>query len=160
MRNISRNITYKEATKSQAATRHGIPNDPNDEQLEAMKMLARKIFEPLREHHGEPIGISSFFRAPVLNTVIGGSTTSQHCKGEAMDIDADICNNGITNKEIFSWIKNNVEFDQLISEFPSTITGEPKWVHVSYKAKGKNRGQVLVSMKKKGGGTTYVPYDE
>jgi len=135
MNNISPHITYHEAVKSQTAIRLGIENVPNAEQLECMKLVALKIFEPLREHFGVPIGISSFFRSKRLNAKIGGAKNSQHCTGQAIDIDGDIYG-GVSNTEIFNWIRDNLAFDQLIREH-----GQSGWVHVSYVAKG-NRGQV------------------
>lgn len=134
--NISKHITYAEATKSQTAIRKGIDNTPDEATLDRMRLVAEKVFEPLREYFRMPIGISSFYRSPKLNKAIGGAKNSQHVTGEAMDIDADIFG-GVTNTRIFEWIKNNLEFDQLIREY-----GENGWVHVSYKASG-NRNQVL-----------------
>lgn len=163
MSNISANITYAEATKSQEAIRKGIPNEPTQANLLAMKSLAETIFEPLRKWYGKPIGISSFFRSVKVNKAIGGSTTSQHCaeKGaSAMDIDADIFNNGIKNSEIFKYIKDNHSFDQLIWEFGNDK--EPDWVHVSsYIDKTKNRKQVLKAVRKTVLGkstTVYISY--
>lgn len=146
MEKISNNITYAEATKSQEAIRRGIDNTPNETQLRKMKIVANKCFQPLREKHGKPIGISSFFRSVDLNKAIGGSATSQHCKGEAIDIDADIFDNGITNKEIFEWLQDNVDFDQLIGEYP-TNNNDFKWVHISYVSPEKNRKQILIAKK-------------
>jgi zinc D-Ala-D-Ala carboxypeptidase len=140
MSSISEHITLAEATKSEAAIRLGIDNKPNTVQLAAMKLVAEKCFEPLREWHGKPIGITSFFRNAATNKAIGGSSTSQHMKGEAIDIDADIYNNGITNADIFNWIKENLDYDQLIWEYGTDKN--PAWVHVSYSAKG-NRKQIL-----------------
>lgn len=108
-----------------------------------MRLVAEKCFQPLREHFDRPIGISSFYRSPELNKAIGGSKTSDHCKGRAIDIDADIYG-GITNKEIFDWLRENVEFDQLISEYGTE--DNPAWVHVSYR-EGENRGMVLRATK-------------
>lgn len=133
--NISPHITYNEAVKSQTAIRFGIDNTPNAPQLECMKLVALKIFEPLREHFGVPIGISSFFRSKKLNARIGGAKNSQHCTGEAIDIDGDIYGQ-VSNTEIFNWIRDNLAFDQLIREY-----GTSGWVHVSYRSQG-NRGQV------------------
>lgn len=145
---ISKHISFNEATKSQTATRHGINNEPTEWQLKNMILVATKCFEPLREWNNEPIGISSFLRSKKLNELIGGSTNSQHLQGlysgkeeGAIDIDADIFNNGITNAEIFEWLKANVEHDQLILEYPNQY-GEPKWVHISYR-KGANRNMCL-----------------
>lgn len=148
---ISNNITLQEATKSETAIRKGIDNMPDGEQLNNMILVAQKCFEPIRMKHGKPIGISSFFRSPALNKAIGGSTTSDHCKGCAIDIDADIYNNGITNKEIFEWLRTNVDFDQLIWEFGTDEN--PDWVHVSYRKTG-NRKQILKAIK----GGKYIPF--
>jgi hypothetical protein len=154
MTNISKHITLAEAIKSETAVKLKIDNKPTVEHLEAMKVLAEAVFEPLRKHFGKPIGISSFYRSPEINKRIGGSSTSQHMLGEAMDIDANIYNNGITNAQIFNFIKNNLDFDQLIWEFGTDK--EPQWVHVSYTKKRKNRKQILRAMKINGE-TKYLP---
>ena len=146
MENISTNITYGEATKSQEAARKGIDNTPDSEQLRSMIIVAHKCFEPLRRFHNKPIGVSSFFRSIKLNNSIGGSDTSDHCKGKAIDIDADIFNNGMTNLEMFNWLRDNTDYDQLIKEYPDE-SGNPKWVHISYRSPSKNRKQVLVAEK-------------
>jgi len=135
---ISKNISYKEGTHSNTAIRRRMKNEPNEEQLKAMKTLAKKVFEPLRENFGEPIRVNSFFRSIALNKAIGGSRTSQHCSGEAMDIDGM---NGVSNKKLFDYIKKNLDFDQLIWEFGNDKN--PDWVHVSYKSVKENRKQVL-----------------
>jgi len=157
MNNISKNISYIEATKSLTAIRFGIENTPNKEQLSNMKKLAEKIFQPIREHFNKPIGISSFFRSPAINETIGGSVKSQHCLGQAIDIDADIINNGITNKEIFDYIKSNLNFDQLIWEFGDNTN--PNWVHVSYVLDSENRNQILIAYKNSQGNTIYKNYE-
>ena len=150
---ISKNITFAEATKSQSATRLGIKNEPNKEQIEAMRYVAENIFERVRTHFGnKPIAISSFFRNFATNKAVGGSQTSQHCKGEAMDIDADTFG-GITNKEIFNYIKANLDFDQLIWEFGTN--NNPDWVHVSL-TKGLNKRQVLKAVKNEFGKVVYI----
>ena len=143
--NISKHISYNEAIKSQAAIRLGIKNEPNSIELANMKRLAEKVFEPIRLHFGVPIGISSFYRSAIVNHKIGGSTSSQHCKGQAIDLDADIYG-GVTNKEIFYFVKDNLEFDQLIWEFGSN--DEPAWVHISFS--DNNRGQILRAISEKG----------
>jgi uncharacterized protein YcbK (DUF882 family) len=109
---ISRHISDKEAVRSNTATRRGIKNVPNDKQLYNMKMIARQIFEPLRSYVGGPIKINSFFRCEELNTAIGGSSKSQHCKGQAIDIDDTFGRS--SNAEMYEFIKNNLNFDQLI----------------------------------------------
>jgi len=147
MDRISKHISFAEATKSQTATRKGIRNLPNSQQLKNMKLVADKCFEPLREHHGKPIFVSSFMRSIKLNSEIGGSKRSQHMQGAfsgieegAIDIDGDVFNNGIENHEIFEFLRDNVEFDQLIWEHGDN--DNPDWVHVSYR-KGANRGMIL-----------------
>ena len=140
MKRISKHISYKEAVGSNYAKQKGIKNKPNEEQVENMKLLAEKVFEPLREWVGCPIRVNSMFRSKELNSAIKGSSTSSHMKGQAMDITSM---GGKSNLEMFHWIKDNLEIDQLIWEFGS----EPKWLHVSYN-KDNNRKQVLVTKKR------------
>lgn len=146
---LSENFTLAELTKSSTATRLGIDNTPTPEQLENLAELCHKVLQPLRDAIG-PIRISSGLRVPALNKAIGGSKTSQHCaiNGAAADIDIE------DNKKVFDYIKNNLQFDQLIWEFGNSK--QPDWVHVSYHY-GHNRGQVLKAVKKEGK-TKYVPY--
>lgn len=138
---ISNHITLAEATKSQTAIRKGIDNTPPKEVIQNMIAVAEKCFEPLREWHGKPIGISSFYRSPALNRAVKGSPRSQHCKGQAIDIDADIFDNGLTNRQIYNWLVNNVDYDQIIWEYGTD--DNPAWVHISYVSKEKNRRQQL-----------------
>ena len=140
MKRISKHISYKEAVGSNYAKQKGIKNKPNEEQVENMKLLAKEVFEPLREWVGCPIKVNSMFRSLELNTALKGSKTSSHMKGEAMDITSM---GGKSNLEMFHWIKDNLEFDQLIWEFGK----EPKWLHVSFN-KDNNRKQVLVTKKR------------
>lgn len=142
---ISKHISEKEATKSVTALRLGIDNTPDGDTLNNMKLLAEKIFEPLREFVGGPIKINSFYRSTALNEAIGGSARSQHCQGRAIDID-DIYGHK-TNKEMFEWIKENLDFDQMIWEFGSD---NPDWVHVSYVSEDKNRNRVLKAVRDNG----------
>ena len=151
---LSEHLTLAEVTKSQTATRLGIDNDPDAHQLAALKSIAEHIFEPVRNHFGVPIGISSGLRSKALNKAIGGSSRSQHCHGQALDIDADIYG-GITNADIFHYIKNNLDFDQMIWEFGTDQ--EPAWVHVSFVDDGTNRGQTLRAIKENGK-TKYIRY--
>jgi|TARA_Y100000766_G_scaffold253136_1_gene237863 hypothetical protein len=148
---ISDHITYAEAIHSQTAKRKGIDNTPNPNQIEAMKLLAEKVFEPLREWVGGPIKVNSFFRSPDLNTAIGGSKTSQHCKGQAIDID-DVYGYK-TNSEMYHWIKENLSFDQMIWEFGTDT--QPNWVHVSYVSEENNRNRCLKAYKDDMGRTKY-----
>lgn len=140
MSNISKYITYSEATKSQTATRLGIKNEPSQEALVSMRYVASQIFDAIRDHFGIPIGVSSFYRSPELNKAVGGSATSQHTTGEAIDIDADIFG-GITNSEIFKYVKEHLTFDQLIWEYGDKLN--PAWVHVSLRRNGINRQQII-----------------
>lgn len=144
---LSKNLTLAEVTKSATAKRKGISNEPTIEHLENLKAIAENIFQPLRDHFGCPIAVTSAYRSLDLNRVIGGSLASQHCKGEALDIDADVFG-GLSNKEIFQYIKEHLVFDQLIWEFGSEEN--PDWVHVSYKRSGKNRGEILRAIRKSG----------
>lgn len=150
---LSKNLALSEVTRSETAKRRGISNMPTPEHIENFKKLAENVFQPIRDHFGVPIRISSGYRSKELNTAIGGSLSSQHCQGEAIDIDMD--GTTVTNAEIFNYIKDNLNFDQLIAEFPEN--GNPAWVHVSYESTGKQRKQILVA-KKVGGGTKYIPY--
>ena len=140
---ISKNVSYKEAIKSNTATRLGIDNLPDQKQIDNMKLVADKIFQPLREFVGGPIKINSFFRSPDLNRAIGGSSKSQHCLGLAMDLDDTFGHK--TNAEMFNWIRENLDYDQMIWEFGSD--DNPAWVHVSYVSPEKNRNRCLKAYK-------------
>ncbi len=142
---ISKNITYAEAVKSKTAVRYDINNTPDEESLVNMKTIATKVFQHVREYYNTPIAVTSFFRSKELNRKLGGSSTSQHCTGEAIDLDADVFG-GVTNREIFDYIKDNLEFDQLIWEFGDN--NNPNWVHVSY-SQFLNRGTVLKAYKER-----------
>ena len=143
---ISKHISYKEGVHSNTAIRRGIDNTPTDDQLYFMEIVAEEVFEPLREWVGGPIKINSFYRCPELNTAIGGSATSQHCKGQAMDIDDTF--GKATNAEMYNWIKDNLDFDQMIWEFGDN--DNPAWVHVSYVSPEKNRNRCLKAYKENG----------
>jgi hypothetical protein len=150
---LSAHLSLAEVTRSESAKRNGISNEPTPEHLENFKLLANNVFEPIRNHFNIPIHISSGYRSAALNKKIGGAATSQHCSGEAIDIDMD--NTSITNKQVFDFIKEHLNFDQLIWEFGTNTN--PDWVHVSYESTGKQRKQVLRATKQ-GGKTVYVPY--
>jgi len=149
---LSKNLSLGEFTNSQTAKRRGIDNTPKDKHLEAAKLLAKNIFQPIREHFGKPIFISSGYRSAALNEAIGGSKTSQHSKGEAIDIDMDY-RKGPQNEEVFHYIRENLPFDQLIWEFGTDK--RPDWVHVSYNSDGEQRGQILVAKRNSKGKTYY-----
>jgi len=145
--NLSKNLTLAEATKSATAIRRGIDNTPHGEHLDNLFVIANNIFQPIREHFGVPISVTSGYRSEALNKAIGGSKTSQHSKGQALDLDADVFG-GITNADIFHYIKDNLDFDQLIWEFGNSQ--EPNWVHVSDSCGVNNRKEVLVAYKQNG----------
>lgn len=149
---LSAHFDLAEFTRSESAKRHGVSNDPTPEHLANIKVLCERVLEPIRIKFG-PINISSGYRSKVLNHYIGGALSSQHCEGKAADIDMDDMSNA-TNVEIFNYIKDNLEFDQLIWEMGNS--NKPDWVHVSYNA-GKNRKQILRAMKSNGR-TVYAPY--
>lgn len=149
---ISPHLNLAELTRSETAKRNGIDNTPTAEHLENFKLLADKVFEPIREHFKASIFISSGYRSKELNELIKGSATSQHCKGQAIDIDMDGGNGEVTNRMVFDFIKNKLDFDQLIWEFGTDFN--PDWVHVSY-VKGKNRKQKLKAIRS-GGKTSYI----
>lgn len=149
---ISTHLALSEVTKSNNAKRLGIDNTPTAEHLANLKKVAEKIFEPIRLHFGKPILISSGYRSAALNAATPGSAaTSQHCTGEALDLDQDSANTGITNRMVFDYILHNLDFDQLIFEF-GTLT-DPDWVHVSYESAGKQRAQVLRAVRVNGRAT-------
>lgn len=150
---LSKNLTLAEVIRSESAKRKGISNEPTAEHLENFKKLAENVFQPIREHFGVPIHISSGYRSAALNKVIGGASSSQHCTGEAIDIDMD--GTSITNAQIFNFIKDNLVFDQMIWEFGTDKN--PDWVHVSYESTGKQRKQILKA-KKSAGKTSYSVY--
>jgi zinc D-Ala-D-Ala carboxypeptidase len=150
---ISNHLSLSEVTRSETAKRRGISNTPTAEHLENFKKLAENIFEPIREHFGVPIHVSSGYRSKELNSAIGGSLSSQHCQGEAIDIDMDGSSSGVTNADVYNFIKDNLEFDQLIWEMGTDKN--PDWVHVSYESKGKQRKQKLKAVRTNGK-TTYI----
>ena len=146
MEDISKHISYKEATRSNTAIRRGIDNIPDVEELENMKLIAEKVFEPLRKWVGGPIKINSFYRSPELNVAIGGSKKSQHCHGQAIDIDDTYGHR--SNASMFKHIRYNMDYDQIIWEFGDDKN--PAWVHVSYVSEEKNRHRCLQAYKENG----------
>jgi hypothetical protein len=152
---LSEHLSLAEVIKSETAKRRGVSNMPTEAHLTNFKLLAEKVFEPIRNHFGNPIHISSGYRSKALNEAIGGASSSQHCTGEAIDIDMDGSADGITNKMVFDYIKENLQFDQLIWEFGTS--SNPDWVHVSYESSGRQRNQILKAVKK-AGATSYLPY--
>ena len=148
---ISKHVSYKEGVRSRTADRRGLDNTPNESQLKCMKEIAEGLFEPLREWVGGPIKINSFFRGEPVNTAIGGSKYSQHMKGQAIDIDDTFGHK--TNAEMYHYIKDNLDFDQLIWEFGDDKN--PNWIHVSYVTHRENRKKLTIT-KKVNGKTKYI----
>ena len=151
MENISKHISYHEGTYSQTGVRRNLDNTPNENQLKCMKEVSENLFEPLREWVGGPIKINSFFRGEPVNTAIGGSRKSQHMKGQAIDIDDTFGHR--TNAEMYHYIKDNLDFDQMIWEFGDDEN--PNWVHISWVSHRPNRKKLTIA-KKVNGRTKYI----
>ena len=151
MENISKHISYHEGTYSQTGVRRNLDNTPNENQLKCMKEVSENLFEPLRKWVGGPIKINSFFRGEPVNTAIGGSRKSQHMKGQAIDIDDTFGHR--TNAEMYHYIKDNLDFDQLIWEFGTDEN--PNWLHISWVSHRPNRKKLTIA-KKVDGKTKYI----
>ena len=147
---LSKNFTLQEFTKSQTALRHSIDNTPGDDHLANAKSLFENIVQPVRDKFGVTV-INSGYRGPKLNEAVGGSSKSQHCQGEAADIECP----GTANYDVAKWIEETLDFDQLILEFYTPGIPDSGWVHVSCKSEG-NRKSVLTAMKENGK-TVYKP---
>ena len=147
---ISKYISFAEATRSATAKKLKIDNTPTDEHLENMMLVAEKVFEPLREYAGHPIGVNSFYRSPELNKAIRGSSRSSHMIGAAIDLNSL---GDKSNKELFDFIMENLTFDQLIWEFGSDKN--PAWIHVSYIGEKDNRNEVLKAKRNSNHNTYY-----
>ena len=151
MENISKHISWHEGTYSRTGERRDLDNTPNEDQLKCMKEVAENLFEPLREWVGGPIKINSFFRGEPVNSAIGGSRKSQHMKGQAIDIDDTFGHK--TNAEMYHYIKNNLDFDQMIWEFGTDKN--PNWLHISWVSHRPNRKKLTIA-KKVNGRTKYI----
>tara|TARA_R100001460_G_scaffold109_2_gene423 strand:- start:3347 stop:3811 length:465 start_codon:yes stop_codon:yes gene_type:complete len=152
MENISKHISYKEGIRSTTADRRGIENKPGQVERCNMEITAERIFEPLREWVGGPVRVNSFYRSPKLNKAIGGAKRSQHMEGRAMDLDDTYGHK--TNAEMFHFIKQNLDFDQLIWEFGTDEN--PNWIHVSYVSEDGNRNRCLKAYKNADNKTKYM----
>ncbi len=149
--NLSENFSLAELVKSQTAIRKNIKNEPGTEEIENLIHLAKTVLQPMREHFGKPVMISSGYRSPELCEAIGSSAKSQHAKGEAADFEIP----GVDNKELASWISKNCDFDQLILEFYDGVDPNSGWVHCSA-SMSRSRKQTLKAEKVEGK-TSYVP---
>lgn len=141
---VTKNFYFDELVYSPTAIAKKLNNEPNIEQSENLKNLTRKILQPIRDHYKKPVKLNSAFRSPAVNVAVGGAKDSQHCKGEAADVEIE----GIPNKELAQWIINNLEYDQVILEFYNPMEGvNSGWVHVSLRKNGPNRKNKLVAYK-------------
>lgn len=148
---LTEHFTLEELTVSPTAKKLGLPNTPTSEHIANMKYCCEMILEPVRAHFGKPVQVNSSYRAPAVNRAVGGSKTSQHVNGQAIDFEIP----GIDNKVVADWVADNLEFDQVILEFYSSGDKNSGWVHASIKKEGGNRRQRLVATKSKAGGTVY-----
>ena len=152
---LSEHLSLAEVISSPSAKRLGLDNTPTAQHILNLKLLAEKIFEPIRQHFGKPLKVSSGYRSKALNEATpGSSATSQHCSGEALDLDQDGAGTGITNKMVFDYVRANLVFDQLIWEYGTD--SNPDWIHVSYESTGKQRKQVL-RCRRVNGKPSYTP---
>jgi putative chitinase len=152
MTQLTEHFTLGEMIVSPTAKRLGIPNTPTPAHIENMRYCCEKILEPVRAKFG-PVTINSSYRAPLVNKAVGGSATSQHVNGQAIDFEVK----GVDNKKVADWVADNLEFDQVILEFYAAGDKNSGWVHASIKKEGGNRKQRLVATKSKAGGTKYTP---
>jgi len=143
--NLTKNFTLAEMTKSETALRHGIDNTPGEQEICALKVLAENVLQPIRDHFQKGVKINSAYRSPEVNQKVGGSRTSDHCRGQAADIEIP----GVANAELAQWIVDNLEFRQVILEFYTQGIPDSGWVHVSYVPED-NKKQVLTATKKDG----------
>ena len=149
--NLTKNFTLSEMVKSETALRHGMDNTPGEAEIENLKRLAEKVLQPVRDHYGKGVKVNSGFRAPEVNAKVGGSRTSDHCKGQAADIEIP----GVPNAEVATWIKENLDFTQVILEFYTKGVPDSGWVHVSYDPSNLKK-QALTAVKQDGK-TVYLP---
>lgn len=152
MTQLTEHFTLAEMTVSNTARRLGLSNQPTPEHIENMRYCCEKILEPVREHFGKPVRVNSSYRSPLVNKAVGGSKTSQHVNGQAIDFEIM----GVDNKEVADWIGDNLEFDQCILEFYTAGDKNSGWVHASIKKEGGNRMMRLIASKSKAGGTKYT----
>lgn len=143
--NLTKNFTLAEMTKSEIALRHDMDNTPGEQEIAALKALAENVLQPVRDHFGKGVKVNSGFRHPEVNAKVGGSKTSDHCRGQAADIEIP----GIPNAELAAWIRDNLEFRQLILEFYTPGIPDSGWVHVSFVPED-NKKQVLTATKQNG----------
>ena len=151
MTQLTRNFSLHELTKSETALRYDMENNPGPAEAANLTELAGKVLQPIRDHYQKGVKINSGFRHPDVNAKVGGSRTSDHCRGMAADIEIP----GVPNAELAQWVKDNLEFTQLILEFYTPGIPDSGWVHVSYDP-GNLKKQVMTATKQNGK-TVYLP---
>jgi hypothetical protein len=149
--NLTKNFTLSEMVKSETALRHNLDNTPGEAEIASLKLLAEKVLQPVRDHFGKGVKVNSGFRHPDVNAAVGGSKTSDHCRGQAADIEIP----GVPNAELAEWIKANLSFTQLILEFYTPGIPDSGWVHVSYNPDNLKKQDMTAV--KKDGKTVYLP---
>jgi len=149
--NLTANFTLSEMVKSETALRHDMDNTPGEAEIASLRLLCEKILQPVREHYGKGVKVNSGFRHPDVNAKVGGSKTSDHCKGQAADIEIP----GVANADLALHIVDTYKFTQVILEFYTPGVPDSGWVHVSYDP-ANLKNQVLTATKKDGK-TVYLP---
>ena len=149
--NLTANFTLSEMVKSETALRHDMDNTPGEAEIASLRLLCEKILQPVREHYGKGVKVNSGFRHPEVNAKVGGSKTSDHCKGQAADIEIP----GVANADLAIWIMDNLEYTQLILEFYTPGVPDSGWVHVSYDPANLKKQNLTAT--KKDGKTVYLP---
>ncbi len=149
--NLTTNFSLVEMVKSETALRHGLDNTPGEVEIENLRVLCEKVLQPVRHHYGRGVKVNSGFRHPEVNAAVGGSKTSDHCKGQAADIEIP----GVPNAELAKWISENLQFTQVILEFYTPGVPDSGWVHVSYNPADLKKQQLTAS--RVDGKTVYTP---
>lgn len=149
--NLTKNFTLSELTKSETALRKGLDNDPAQDVISALQTLAVNVLQPVREHYGKGVKVNSGYRSPEVNASVGGSKTSDHCKGQAADIEIP----GVANADLAAYIRDELQFTQLILEFYTPGVPDSGWVHVSYDP--ANLKKQVMTATKRDGKTVYLP---
>jgi len=148
---LTNNFSLAEMVKSETALRHDMDNTPGEAEIENLKRLAEKVLQPVRDHYGKGVKGNSGYRHPEVNAKVGGSKTSDHCKGQAADIEIP----GVPNADLAKWVAENLDFTQVILEFYTQGIPDSGWVHVSYDPANLKK-QTLTAVKQNGK-TVYLP---
>ena len=149
--NLTANFSLTEMVKSETALRHGMENTPGETEIAALRLLCEKVLQPVRDHYGVGVKVNSGFRHPDVNAAVGGSKTSDHCRGQAADIEIP----GVANADLAVWIMENLDYTQLILEFYTPGILDSGWVHVSYNPTNLKKENLTAT--KKNGKTVYLP---